>query len=607
MRGMSFAVVAMLGGVTLALSPAWSGEPKLASQERPRKIYGHYMGCFCCGTGAIQWHATSGLAVMDAPREICEGKPLERKLGAWAARSHGGSYRNFGLAPYGKQLPLEECADREIRRAMRIGMDGFTFDAWAGGAGAMKLLDLMFRICEEKDYPFELTITPDATCIDEKMEELKPYTGSKWEKSVKWLLDKHGQSPKLARRDGKPLIFGYGAHWAWVGYLWEVAGKKLGPDARKDALQREVDRLRTCEEGWKLLWPAYKRMEEEIGQPIYWEMDLSNGGFFHGVQHWGGLKGSRDDAMLQATRIAAQDFPVIGQFLWEGRVPEMAKIVVDAGKEWSHPMKLQYENYGYFQAVSPGLDWVRGDWKFAREIPSTLIQQITWNDYHETTNLSPGYNTRYAYYDVMGEFIRWWKTGNEPVADHDKVYLFSQKYAHNTKMFPFSAKTRADNEIEVLTILPKPARLRMPGRKTKEGEDEWEAPAGMSFKRFPLAPGPVAVELRRGGKVELRLDCPEPVSDRPFRQDTGKVAVCTEDRRHWEEDFGKDVPMFQYSEYGDTDGDGLPNWFEMLWFGKFGDLSTATVAKPDDDPDGDGQTNLQEWRNQTDPTDPASK
>ncbi|MCX7935764.1 MAG: hypothetical protein N3A66_10965, partial [Planctomycetota bacterium] len=63
-----------------------------------------------------------------------------------------------------------------------------------------------------------------------------------------------------------------------------------------------------------------------------------------------------------------------------------------------------------------------------------------------------------------------------------------------------------------------------------------------------------------------------------------------------------DTPMFQYSEYGDADSDGLPNWFEMLWFGKFGDMSTATVAKPDEDPDGDGKTNLQEYLEQTDPT-----
>ncbi|MBM4030805.1 MAG: hypothetical protein FJ291_03370 [Planctomycetes bacterium] len=38
--------------------------------------------------------------------------------------------------------------------------------------------------------------------------------------------------------------------------------------------------------------------------------------------------------------------------------------------------------------------------------------------------------------------------------------------------------------------------------------------------------------------------------------------------------------VFVYSEYGDADRDGLPNWFEMYWFGKWGDLRTATVADP---------------------------
>lgn len=569
-----------------------------APAARPRKIYGHYMGCFCAGTGAIQWHATSGLATMDAPKRVEAQDPLARDIASWAKSSCGGTYRNFALAPYGKALPEEVSADLEIRRAMRIGLDGFTFDAWAGGGGAIKLLDLMFRICEEKDYPFELTITPDCTCLSDKMEELKPYPGNLWVKCVRWLLDKHGKSPKLARRDGKVLILGYGAQWAWVAYLWDVAGKKLGPNAKKADLEAEVNRLRTCEEGWKLMWPVYRKMEEEIGQPIYWEMDLTTGLFFHGVQ----FSGNKDKAILEATRIVAQDFPVIGQFLWEGPVPEMAKIVVEAGKEWSHPLKLQYENYGYFQAASPGLDWIRGDWQRAREIPSTLIQQITWNDYHECTNLSPGYNSRYAYYDVMGQFIRWWKTGKEPASDRDRVYIFSHKYTHDSKMFPFKAKTRADNVIEVLAILPRPARLRMPGRKTKDGEDEWEAPAGMSFKQFPLTAGPVIAELLRDGRLEIRLEHPEPVSDRPFRQDTGKTCWSTEEQRLWKEDFGAQTPMFVYSEYGDADKDGLPNWFEMLWFGKFGDMSTATCARPDDDPDEDGKTNLQEYLEQTDPT-----
>jgi hypothetical protein len=111
----------------------------------------------------------------------------------------------------------------------------------------------------------------------------------------------------------------------------------------------------------------------------------------------------------------------------------------------------------------------------------------------------------------------------------------------------------------------------------------------------------------RDGRVQIRLECPEPVSDRPFRQDTGKVCISTEFERHWRLDFGDEAEPFVYSEYGDRDGDGLPNWFEMLWFGKFGDMRTAAVAEPEADPDGDGKTNREEFLGQTDPTDTASR
>jgi hypothetical protein len=568
-----------------------------ADSERPRKIYGHYMGCFVAGSGAIQWHATSGLETMDAPRAISREKdPLKRNLGPWARGNVGGTYRNFALAPQDRVLNLREAAELEIRRAMRIGLDGFTFDAWAGGEGAMKLLDVMFEICEENSYPFELTITLDSTCIDPNSPSLEKYEGNKWVKCVKWLLDKHGDSPNLARRDGKVLIMGYQSIWPGVQYIAEHV-KRTMAGADPAAITAEYTRLRSTEEGWRMIGEAYRKMEKEVGQPIYWQFCLS--AFFHGVDP---PPPYRNALMIRVAEVLAEDFPAIGMFLWEGLVPEIGAAVVAAGAEWSHPTKLQYENFGWFQASSPGLDWVRGDWNRARTIPSTLIQQITWNDYHEATNLSPGYNTRYGHYDLTGHFIRWWKTGEEPSSQRDKVYVFSHKYAHDTKMFPFKALSRSDNVIEVLTILPKSARLRMPGRVTIDGETEWEAPAGMSYKKFPLTPGPVVVELLREGAVEIRLESPEPVSDRPFRSDVGKVGVSTEDHRLWAEDFGADEPFFNYSEYGDADSDGLPNWFEMLWYGKFGTMKTATIAEPGDDPAGTGKTNLQHYLDQTDPT-----
>jgi hypothetical protein len=591
-----FLAVICLIAAPFVATPAAGAEPP-AGGKRPRKIYGHYMGCFAAGAGAIQYHARSGLSVMDFPKTALDRDPLKRNLAALAVKSFGGTYRNFGLAPYERTLSYEESADLEIRRAMRIGLDGFTFDAWAGGSGAIKLLDTMFAICEAKKYPFELTISLDSSCIPDDLPELKPYTGNKWVRCVKWLLDKHGASPNLARRDGKPLIMGYQSLWPAHSRIWSQAVTNLGGGTpEKAAIEKEVRRLRQCEEGWKLIGEAYRLMDQEIGTPIYWQFCLS--AFYHPFgnqpkEHW-----------INAARTLAKDFPAVGMFMWEGPVPEIAKAVLAEGAEWCHPMKLQYENYGWYQTASPGTDWIRGDWKAAREYPSTLVQFITWNDYHETTNLSPGWNTRYSYYDLTGWHLKWWKSGTPPAPEHDQVYIVSHKYAHNTKMYPFTAKTRADNVIEVVSILPTPATLRSPGRELVEGgKAEWEAPAGYAYKQLKLTPGPIVVELARKGKTEITLTHPEPVSDRPYRQDTGKTCWSTEEQRYWTADFGDQTPMFVFSEYGDIDGDGLPNWFEMFWYGKFGDLSTATAADPKTISPS-GKTLLQHYLEQTDPTKP---
>jgi hypothetical protein len=178
--------------------------------------------------------------------------------------------------------------------------------------------------------------------------------------------------------------------------------------------------------------------------------------------------------------------------------------------------------------------------------------------------------------------------------------------------------------LEVLTILPAPATVRLPGR-----DIEYEAPAGLHVRQFPVTPGPVIAEVVRDTKVAVRLESPEPITDRPFRQDVGLVCWSTEEERHWKADFG-DTPMLRYSEYGDADNDGLPNWFEMYWFTKdrgfkpvvsddpdefldgpkqhpitrWLDLSTQTLVDPKADPDADGRSNLQEYRDRTDPTVP---
>jgi len=317
--------------------------------------------------------------------------------------------------------------------------------------------------------------------------------------------------------------------------------------------------------------------------------------FFHNVNrsHY------NEDLWVEAAGYMATHFGAVGEFLGGGRRHDrMAEAVKAAGAEWSEPMYYQYENIGWGgNRIRPGFDLLRDRWTRARENDSTLIQFVTWNDYTENTHLAPAYDTRYAVMDLNRHFIAWWKTGQEPVYAHDKVYFSYRKYPKGVKIFPFRRKQPDGPAVlEVLTILTAPAVIRLPGR-----DAEYEAPAGMYHRQFPLTAGDVVAEVVREGEVVLRLESPEPVTDRPFREQNSMVAFSTEFERHWRADFGPGEPLYLKGEYADDDGDGLPNWFEMYWFGEFLNWETATVANPNADPNRDGKTNLEHYLDQTDP------
>jgi len=543
--------------------------PKREARPLQKKIFAHYMGCWPAGTA----------------QRLNEGKELRHDVPSSSVAYYGGHVRNFDLVdPAAKQLTLEESADLEIRRAMRIGIDGFAIDAWAGGDGARRTLDALFKVAEAKNYPFELTI-----CLD-------PCCGADMVASVKELLQKHGKSPKLARREGKPLIFGY---MSCCYGMWVTPQARLTPA------------------GWAQMGQAYVDAAQKIGEPIAYHYCMT--WFFMGCDN----SQIKPGMMTEAAGILARYVQAIGGFQWLGPEQDaIAKAVRAAGAEWSLPIGMfQKENIPFECYVPKGTDLMHWG-QAALDQEATLIQLITWNDYGENTCIAPAYNTRYTLYDLTGYEIALWKTGKAPVTDHDRVYLIYRKYPAGSKIFPFHAKFGGveGGVIEVLARLLKPAKIRLPGRQL-----EYEAPAGYSRKQFPVTAGPMIAEMIRDGKVEMRLESPEPITDRPFREDNGLVCWSSEEERFWKEDFG-DVKPFWYSEYGDIDNDGLPNWFEMYWFSKergyqpkpkenewlegkpairysrWLDFTTATFADPKADPNGDGKTLLEDYREQKDPT-----
>jgi hypothetical protein len=563
----NYAEMAVLTGLLCLTVPALASDP---AAPREKKIYAHYMGCYPVGAAATAFHRLN-----DAHKVRHDGKGQHDV--------YGDRWRNWPLVPDGMKVSLEESADLEIRRALRGGIDGFAMDAFAGGDGAKADLDALFKVAEQKNYPFEITL-----CLDAGIQDNRGVAAC-----IKYLLDRHGASPKLARREGKPLIFGYLS--SFIGFRHGAEVLKQRPEfagAKLESLSADPS-LRLTEAGWQTMADGLLDMQKQVGANLYFHWCMS--AFFHQMPNnqW------KQDDLVRAAGFMGKRFGAVGEFLGGGETYDrMAAAVKAAGAEWSEPMFFQYENIGWGgNRISTGWDILRDRWKHARDNGSTLIQFVTWNDYTENTCLAPAYETRYTVLDLNAYFVQWWKTGKEPVPDHDRVYLSYRKYPKGAKLYPFQPKQGdAGGVIEVVTILPTPARMRLVDR-----EAEWDAPAGMSHRQFPNTPGPVIAELLRNGKVVTRQESPEPITDRPYREQNGMTCYSTEFARHWKADFGDAKPLLQ-GEYADDDGDGLPNWFEMYWFGKFLDYTTTTAAKPDADPDGDGRSNLQEYLDRTDPT-----
>jgi hypothetical protein len=552
------------GGATEAASaPA-------APAGRLKKIYAHYMGCYPVAAGATAYHRENDAHTI-------------RHDGTGQFDAIGDRWRNWPLVPDGLKLNLEQSADLDIRRAMRAGIDGFAIDAWAGGDAAKATFDALIKVARDKDYPFEVTI-----CLDPGIQG-----NGDLARAIQYIVQKHGDNPKLARRNGKPLIFGYMS--SFIGFSHGAYVLKDRPDyARTDPKGLpNLPALRQTEEGWQLMADGLLQMQKQAGCDLFFQYCM--GSFFHGVPNgtW-----TQDD-LVRAAGFMGKRFGAVGEFLGGGPTHDrMAAAVKAAGAEWSEPMFFQYENIGWGgNRISRGFNTLRDRWQHARDNGSTLIQFVTWNDYTENTCLAPAYDTRYAILDLNAWFVQWWKTGKEPVTDHDRVYVSYRKYPKGAKLFPFKPKQPdAGGMLEVLTILPQPATIRLPGR-----EAGYEAPAGMFWRQFELKPGPVVAEVVRDGRVNVRLESPEPITDKPLREQNGMTCYSTEFLRHWKADFGDAKPLLR-GEYADDDGDGLPNLWEMYWYGKFLDWSTAGAADPDA-VGKDGKTNLQHYRDQTAPVD----
>ena len=529
--------------------------PIFAAEAPERKVYAHYMGCW----PAQKCLSEQKSSMPDYFRAVLTGG-RRNDYRSWV----GGRMNTQPLLPLDSSLELGACLKLEIARALRAGIDGFAVDAWAGRDSRF-VLDALFSAAEEMKADFGITICFDPAC------HRAPYIegGEMWERfswSAKWLL-RHAGSPNLARFRGKPLFFGY--------HSSEIVGKIAG---ESPAAFRS--RVKEAWRKWRQSLPCEVYLHGCIGGYVDGRHPAAN--------DWAGI-----------ARDCAETYDAAGSFLgndgnW-GVASDLWRLLKDNGCGWSQPLFWQYDNKKCNVISGAGLERLHENWRLAIERGSELLQFVTWNDYGEETSLAP---TRSAGYTV-GRVNRWysdmWKLGREPEVKVDEVHAVYRRTVGGAASFPFlSRRVRLPEALEIVTFLTAPAEVEVCGY------GRFAAPKGMSFRRFELKPGAISATVRRANRMICGLVCPEPVSTKRWREDFTAVAHGSDFDRNWREDF-RDAKRPELSEMADSDGNGLPNWFEAVYFGSYPELSSGKPVPADADPDADGFPNIEEYRNNTNP------
>ena len=545
--------IAPLVAATMAVLSAGAAE---------KKLFAHYMGC---------WPATFGPIVHQHRNEA---KILAAQADRWSVV--GGEFVNWPLVPQGFETNLAATCELEIRRAMRAGFDGFAVDAWSGGDGAKRCFEELIAAAERMKAPFEVTVCMDPSC---HMADKTRSMYDKYLETIRFAF-RHKDSPNFAHWDGKPMILGYYSRGI-IGWPFKWPSVRNEDDVfRRDA---------------QAIAEAYAKLRKEFDFPIFIHGDIA-----------GMVNFSRpNDLGAKLGDWAARVYDACGAFTgtehgnnW-AHDPRLAAAVRAGGSIWSQPLVYQYQNKFGGLISGAGFDVLRRCWEDARKNGSDFMQFVTWNDYGEETNIAPGYGSNYSVARLNRFFADWWRAGRPPKVTEDEIHVSFKRFVGEGRIFPFYGHfERSPQVIEVVTLLTKPATVELRGYGT------WKAPAGYSYRQFPEKEGAVEVDVRRGKGNAARsvrhLLAPERISSVRWRQDETMYAFGTNYDSEWEKDF-PGIRPFYYSENGDADGDGLPNWFEMVYFGRMPFHDTATAADPAADPDGDGLTNLQEYRGRTDP------
>jgi hypothetical protein len=192
-----------------------------------------------------------------------------------------------------------------------------------------------------------------------------------------------------------------------------------------------------------------------------------------------------------------------------GEIPKMLLSRLRAramGCQWGMPVWTQDfrpKNGWYREAANSEV--FRESWRLAIDTSSDCVHMVTWNDYSEGSEIQPSTGIQYSFYDLAAYYISWYKIGKSPQILRDVLYYFHRIEptdgqnvgALQGRKFELRFGQPPVNDIELVGFLTDSGRLEIEIDGVVVGVN---ALAGVTSLRAPLGPGRPVFRLVRSGR-----------------------------------------------------------------------------------------------------------
>jgi hypothetical protein len=386
---------------------------------------------------------------------------------------NGESGKWLAMGGYLRQrpLPLAVSSDKnwqlagmqqEVRMAIARGITGFTIDVLSPKeVTADSHLQLLLSAAQSVDPRFKIVVMPDISALKADTDTI-----------VK-VITLAAASPAAYRlSDGRLVVSAFNASinsvdW-WSNVLAQLKSRGIAVAFVPTFL------------GWKAQAGAFA--------PIS-----------YGYADWGTATAAAAEAMQSDPGLAHQS----------GRIYMMP---VD-------PQQYRPKNSIYWEAGNSAA--FRNAWMSAIGGNADWVQLVTWNDFSESSEVSPYTDSTLrrdigtGFYDLNAYYATWFLTGKQPAINHDVLYYFYRREPTNAASPAQTAANKIINgtpedKVEVVAFLTAPADLKITiaGRSTTQS-----APAGITSFKVPSAAGVPMFSLSRTGSEVFSFQGPVPISD----------------------------------------------------------------------------------------------